>query len=96
MQAVKSRSLVVVALVSSLVCGLGVGVVHAQITGTDATGGCRLVASGTTTSSSSGWVMPSLPKISAAWFSNLLTVSPSRSSTRLSARALRERRALTR
>jgi hypothetical protein len=41
-------------------------------------------------------VMPSLPTISAAWFANIFTMSPSRSNTRLSARALRERRALTR
>ena len=96
MQAVNRRSFVAFALVSALLCGLGVGVASAQLSGAGTTGGCRLVASGTTGSSSSGWVMPSLPKISAAWFTNMFTMSPSRSSARLSARALRERRALTR
>ena len=96
MKAVNRRSFVVFALAAALLCGLGVGVAGAQVTGAGATGGCRLVPSGTTGSSSSGWVMPSLPKISAVWFSNVFTMSPSRSSARLSARALRERRALTR
>jgi ABC-type phosphate transport system substrate-binding protein len=99
MQAVNRRSFVVLALVAASLCGLGVGAASAQNGGAGTTGGCRLVAtgtSGTATSSSSSWVMPALPKISAAWFSNMFTMSPSRSSARLSARALRERRALTR
>ena len=96
MQAVNRRLLATFALVSALLCGLGVGIANAQSAQPGVTGGYGLVASGTTTSSSSGWVMPSLPKISAAWFSNIFTMSPSRPSTRLSARALRERRALTR
>lgn len=99
MQSVNRHSLVVLALVAALLCGLGVGVAYSQAGGAGMTGGCRLVATGTggtTTSSSSSWVMPALPKISAAWFSNMFTMSPSRSSARLSARALRERRALTR
>jgi hypothetical protein len=96
MQAVNRRTFVTIALVSALLCGLGVGVAGAQSAGASTTGGCRLIPSGTTSSSSSGWVMPSLPKVSAAWFSNVFTMSPSRSSARLSARALRERRALTR
>jgi hypothetical protein len=96
MQAVNRRSLVRIALVTALLCGLGVGAASAQIAPGTPTGGMRLVPSGTTTSSSSGWVMPSLPTISAAWLSNIFTMSPPRSSARLSARALRERRALTR